>query len=162
MDHPLWPKVAAGIVESQSGDRELARQQLTDLWAELGADDHGLECIVAHYLADLQGDVRSELEWDQRALDAHVHIGDLELKALGVSSAAALLPSLHLNLGDGWLRAGDPVRARHHLDRARSAEVHLRQDGYGDLVRGGLNRLAARIEAARGRDRCLGDPEQTG
>lgn len=147
MDHPLWPTIAAGILESQSGDRELARRQLTDVWSVLGAEDHALRCIVAHYLADLQTDLRSELEWDHRALDAHGKIQDAELSPLGLS-AAAFLPSLHLNLGDGWLRAGDPARARQHLDRARSAEAHLGPDGYGDMVRRGLKGLAGRIEAA--------------
>src|SRR5690349_16445715 len=103
MEHPLWPTVAAGIVASQSGDPE-ASQRLADVWARLDEDDYALRCIVAHYYADLQNDVLAELEWDQRALAAHEHLRDDDLRPMGLPSAAAFLPSLHLNLGDTWLR----------------------------------------------------------
>ncbi|GAA5124725.1 hypothetical protein GCM10023339_46690 [Alloalcanivorax gelatiniphagus] len=147
MEHPLWPAVAAGIVASQSGDPG-AGQQLAEIWAKLGEDDHAMRCIVAHYYADLQDDVLAELEWDHQALAAHEHLRD-DLLPVGLPSAAAFLPSLHLNLGDTWLRAGDPEQARRHLDRARASEGQLGQDPYGDMVRRGLAGLAARIETAR-------------
>jgi hypothetical protein len=57
---------------------------------------------VAHFVADLQDDVPSGLEWDERALTAHAHVKD-----------------------DAWLRAGDPHRARGHLDQASAAEAAL-------------------------------------
>lgn len=148
MEHPLWPTVAAGIVASQSGDPE-ASQRLADVWARLDEDDYALRCIVAHYYADLQNDVLAELEWDQRALAAHGHLRDDDLTPMGLPSAAAFLPSLHLNLGDTWLRAGDPEQARRHLDQARAAEDRLGEDPYGDMVRRGLAGLAARIATAR-------------
>lgn len=151
MEHPLWPSVAAGIVASQSGAPE-AGQQLANVWARLGEGDHAMRCIVAHYYADLQNDVLAELKWDQRALAAHHHLRDDELAPLGLPSAAALLPSLHLNLGDTWLRAGDPEQARRHLDQARAADEQLGQDPYGDLARRGVDGLAARIEAALSTD----------
>ncbi len=145
MEHPLWPKVAAAIVASQSGG-PTAGQHLADVWDQLGEDEHVMRCIVAHYYADLQDDVLAELEWDQRALAAHEHLRDEDLLPLGLSSAAAFLPSLHLNVGDAWLRAGDPDKARQHLEHARAAEDQLGQDPYGDMVRRGLTGLAARIE----------------
>jgi hypothetical protein len=148
MEHPRWPQVAAGIVASQSGDPE-ARRQLADVWEELSEDDHAMRCIVAHYYADLQDDVLDELEWDRRALAAHQHLRDEDLLPMGLPSSAAFLPSLHLNLGDTWLRAGDPEQAGRHLEQARATEEQLGQDPYGDMVRRGLAGLAARIGAAR-------------
>jgi hypothetical protein len=150
MNHPLWPAVAAGIVASQSGRPVEAERELTGAWAACGDDDYALRCIVAHYLADLQDDVRSELEWDQRALAAHEHVKDEELAPMGVPTAAAFLPSLHLNLGDAWLRTGDPVRAQHHLSQARAAEAELGDGPYGDMIRKGIVGLAGRVEAASG------------
>jgi hypothetical protein len=105
---------------------------------------------VAHYLADVQDDVQAELEWDQRALAAHERVKDEELTPMGVPSAAALLPSLHLNLGDAWLRTGNPIRAQHHVDQARAAESELGDGPYGEMIRKGIAGLATRVAAASG------------
>ena len=40
------------------------------------------------------------------ALSEHAHVADEDLAPLGIQSAAGLAPSLHLNLGDGYLRQG--------------------------------------------------------
>ena len=147
MDHPLWPTVVAGIVASQSGQAEEGREQLTAAWEGCGAHDHAVRCVVAHYLADLQEDVWAELEWDQRALSAHEHVQDEDLAPLGIASARAFLPSLHLNLGDAWLRMGDRVRAGRHLEEARAALDELGDDPYGDMVRKGVARLGGRLRS---------------
>ena len=56
------------------GERDHAREVLTDLWNELtdadDADDAVERCAVAHHLADVQDDPRDELSWDLRALAA--------------------------------------------------------------------------------------------
>ena len=86
------------MAASQSGDPK-AGKQLAGVWRMLGSGDHAMRCIVAHYLDDVQGDdVPAEPEWDRRALAALARIRDEELVASGIASAAAFLPSLHLNL----------------------------------------------------------------
>jgi hypothetical protein len=154
MDHPMWPTVVDGIVASQAGRTEEAVRGLTTAWNQCGESDHAMRCVVAHFLADLQEDVRAELDWDQRALAAHVHVQDEDLAPLGVPSARAFLPSLHLNLGDGWFRAGDQEQAERHLQEARAAMDELGDDSYGAMIRSGIARLASRLgaESACGRD----------
>ncbi|WP_211250953.1 hypothetical protein [Phycicoccus jejuensis] len=62
-------------------------------------------------------------------------------------SAAALAPSLHLNLGDGYRRQGRITEARRELEAAETTAHLLGDDGYGELLRGGIERLRARLDA---------------
>jgi len=149
MDRPLWPTVVAGIVASQSGRVAEAEEHLSAAWEACGDNEHALRCIVAHYLADAQDEVWSELEWDRRALEAHAHVRDAELAPLGIPSAKAFLPSLHLNLGDVWLRAGNPVEAERHVLEAQVALDELGDDQYGAMVRKGVASLSRRVAEAK-------------
>ncbi len=54
-------------------------------------------------------------------------------------------PSLHLNLGDVYHRLGDLELARAHLRLGQAALGALGDDGYGQMVRSGLDRLADRL-----------------
>lgn len=92
-------------------------------------------------------DVAAETAWDERALAAHAGVADEDLAPVGIASAAAMLPSLHLNLGDDYRRAGDPVKAREQLVAARRTESLLAADGYGTMIRGGIQRLADRLDS---------------
>lgn len=58
-----------------------------------------------------------------------------------------MVPSLHLNLGDDWLRIGDPVRETSPASGERSAAHVLGEDGYGRMIRKGLDGLADRLTA---------------
>ena len=58
---------------------------------------------------------QGEVRWDELALAAYPHIGDSELRPLGIPTARGLAPSLHLNLGDGYLRQGQVGDARAQL-----------------------------------------------
>ena len=55
-----------------------------------------------------------------------------------------VLPSLHLNVGDAYRRLGDLPAARRHADFGLSWTKELRADGYGDLIKSGLQRLKQR------------------
>jgi hypothetical protein len=141
-----WPEITDAVTVAQSGDPDEGRRRLLACWQGTAEADHAQRCVVAHYLADLQDDLDEELAWDERALEALPHVTDDDLRPLGLSSAAGLAPSLHLNLGDGYLRRGDVDRARHHLEQGMAAVDVLADDAYGTMVRGGFERLAARIE----------------
>lgn len=56
-----------------------------------------------------------------------------------------LAPSLHLNLGDGYLRQGRTPEARDQLNGGLAALSALPDDGYGAMVRRGLTGLEERI-----------------
>jgi hypothetical protein len=141
-----WPDITDAVTIAQTGDPDEGRRRLLECWEGTTEADHAQRCVVAHYLADLQDDLDEELAWDERALDELPHVVDSDLAPLGITSAAGLAPSLHLNLGDGYLRRGDVDRARHHLDEGMATVHVLPDDPYGTMVRGGFDRLAARIE----------------
>lgn len=67
---------------------------------------------------------------------------------MGVPSTAGFAVSLHLNLGDGYLRAGQLAEARVQVQEAQSAVHLLPAEGYWAMIRGGVERLATRVEAA--------------
>lgn len=148
VDSELWPTVAAAITAAQSGEAAAALT-LQECWdAASSSGDHALQCIIAHYLADLQGDVADELLWDQRALDAHGRAARNGFEALGLELGEQLLPSLQLNLADDWLRMGDLVRAEYHLRQVNAARQMLGDDGYGHMITRGLAHLADRLARA--------------
>lgn len=68
---------------------------------------------------------------------------------MGIPSATAMAPSLHLNLGDGYLRQGRVREAEVQLDMGLQSQDVLPADGYGAMIRSGLDRLGSRIDGAR-------------
>lgn len=64
--------------------------------------------------------------------------------------AAAFYPSLHLNLGEVYRKLGDLDRARFHLNQGQAAVSVLGDDGYGQIVKGGLDGLANRLSPSTG------------
>jgi hypothetical protein len=133
--------LAAAVELGRAGERDAARRRLLAMWDDLGADGDPLRrCSVAHFLADLQGDVREELRWDERALAAAQDLTDdrgQEHQAALV--ARGFLPSLQLSLADDHRRLGDPVRAREHFVLAEAALDELSDDDYGRLIRSGVD-----------------------
>ena len=140
-----WETVVQAVQLALTGDRIAGRSALDACWAGTGPDDHAQRVVIAHYLADLQDDLDDDIRWDESALADFAHVGDTDLAAIGIPSAAGMAPSLHLNLGDGYLRRGDPTAARRELDAGLVAAGLLGDDGYGALIRSGLDALAARL-----------------
>lgn len=100
-------------------------------------------------MADVQDDVHEELMWDLRALAAADRVTDERVAQAGVPlSVAGFYPSLHLNLSECYRKLGDPGRAREHLQQARAGIGALGDDEYGQLIRGGLERLAEQLDGA--------------
>lgn len=110
--------------------------------------DHAQRCVIAHYLADLEPDLEAEVLWDELALADYAHVSDGDLAPVGIAAVRGMAPSLHLNLGDGYLRQGRLAEARAQLVAGRAHQDALGADGYGALIRNGLTALSARIEAA--------------
>lgn len=145
----MLERIAEAAELGQAGDPDEGRDALAVLWHELGPDGDPLyRCAVAHALADLQDEVSDELKWDLRALDAAALITDERAAAAGVQGGArGMEPSLHLNVADAYRRLGEPWDAQDHLELGLAAVDALDDDGYGELIRGGLERLAARLAA---------------
>ena len=142
-----WSRVTDAIGLTQRGEVDRGRAELEACWEASSDDDHAVRCVVAHYLADLQTELDEEILWDERALVELPHLRDEDVTGLGVESVAGFAPSLHLNLGDGYLRRGDLDAARHHLEQGRASLGALGDDAYGVMVRRGFERLAARIDS---------------
>lgn len=63
-----------------------------------------------------------------------------------MSGVGGMYPSLHLDLADVYRRLNRPDDARRHVDAGMSRIESLGNDGYGNLIRSGLERVAARLE----------------
>ena len=131
-------RIAEAVELGHAGNAEEARGRLAELWedAEVQADPLH-RCTLAHHAADLQTTVIDELAWDLRALEAAGEVTP--------ERARAHHPSLHLNLGDAYLRLGDAAGACHHLERARACLDRLPDDGYGRMIRAGVESLGQRF-----------------
>ena len=140
-----WEDIVGAVQLSLGGQRERGRRQLEACWSGTVPDDHAQRCVLAHYLADTQDDLDDEIGWDETALHEFAHVGEHELSTIGIASAAGLAPSLHLNLGDGYARRGDVAPARAQLALARSTLAVLPDDGYGQMIRRGVDGLAERL-----------------
>jgi hypothetical protein len=143
-----WRDITNAIGLALGGDQPRGRESLLACWETTTDTDHSQRCVLAHYLADLQSSLQDEVAWDERALSEHAYVVDEDLAPVGMASALALAPSLHLNLGDGYLRQGRLDDARTQLRAGMKAVSALPMDGYGALVRSGLVRLQQRLQEA--------------
>ena len=142
-----WDEITEAVGVALSGDRVRGAALLRAGWDGTADDDHGQRCVIAHYLADLQDHLDDEVGWDERALTEHGQVADGDLAEIGIPSARGMAPSLHLNLGDGYLRQGRVHDARLQLEVALTTVDALSDDGYGVMIRQGLAGLQGRIEA---------------
>ena len=148
-----WATILAAVGRSQTGDRDGGREALGGCWAQSGPDDHAYRCVLAHYLADLQDSLDDEVAWDRTALDEYPRLAREALVPVGIPDAAGLAPSLHLNLGDGYRRQGRLGDAAEQLALGQAAVDVLPDDGYGRMIREGLDRLADRLRSESPTDR---------
>jgi tetratricopeptide (TPR) repeat protein len=139
MTDAVMAEIGEVVALGHSGDTATARQRFADLWDEV--DDPFHRCALAHYAADVQADPSDELRWDLRALAAADAVPDR-------TAVAAFYPSLHLNLADVHRRLGDVEQACRHLEQARATVDALPDDGYGRMIRGGVDRCGARTVRA--------------
>jgi hypothetical protein len=146
-----WEHITSAVGLALTGDTEQGREALTACWRATTDADHAQRCVIAHYLADLQSSLDEEVGWDEAALSEHAQVSDGDLAPVGITSTDGMAPSLHLNLGDGYLRQGRLDAAEAQLEAGMRARGALAADGYGDLIRSGLDRLEERLGEARSR-----------
>lgn len=146
---PTMATVAAAVELGRGGQRAEARTRLAALWEAVGpGGDPLLRVTIAHFLADLQDDVRAELAWDERALSAvQALTGDRAAQQHAGLRVRGFLPSLHLDIADCHRRLGAPEAARRHVARAEADIDVLADDDYGRLIRAGLGHVQAALAA---------------
>jgi hypothetical protein len=143
-----WATILEAVGGAQTGDHATGRQRLLGCWEQTEPGQHAYRCVLAHYLADVQTSLADEVSWDTTALEEFAYLGGGDLVAVGIPAAAGLAPSLHLNLGDGYLRQGRLAEATEQVRAGLASVDVLADDGYGRMVREGLARLEVRVEAA--------------
>jgi hypothetical protein len=148
-------RISVGIELGQHGERDRARQLFTEVWEQIGPHgDPFYRCALAHSMADVQDDPAEELAWDLRALAAADLITEDRARQGGVADAGAgFYPSLHLNLGEAYRQLDDLPSARRHLELGQAAARVLGDDGYGAMIKRGLDGLALRLSTDRPTDR---------
>ncbi|WP_369134359.1 hypothetical protein [Modestobacter sp. I12A-02662] len=140
---PTMAALTAAVERGRAGDRLGARERLAELWRQVGpAGDPLHRVTVAHFLADLQDDVRDELAWDERALADVAELTDERTARFDPGmQVRGFLPSLQLSVADCHRRLGDPVAARRHLAEAEQLVHVLADDDYGRLIRAALTQI---------------------
>lgn len=148
MIDPILDRIGEALAAFNAGRRAEGRMAFSDIWSEIEGEDGSPfhQCILAHYMADAQDDPKQELLWDRRALTAAERIlresaSEEQPSLTGLS----LFPSLHLNLADVLHRTGAMEEARSQLAKAQATSHSMDDDGYGQLIRGGIERLAQRL-----------------
>ena len=139
----VMTQVGQGMELNQSGNRPGARSLFADLWEKVGSEgDPFHRCAIAHSMADVQDELSEEMRWDLLALQAAEQITDSRAQEGGFTGPVqGLYPSLHLNLADDYLRLEEFRAAQRHVIAARNALSFLPDDGYGAMIRGGLDRV---------------------
>jgi hypothetical protein len=146
-EDPVMIRITAAIEQLHSGDRAGAQRAFAELWSEMGdAPDPFHVCILSHYMADTQDDVRYELEWDLRALVAAGLVSDERTKKHHASLAIkSFYPSLYLNVADAYFRLREFENARQNLQKAQSGLQYLPDSPLAGMIRGGVERLAHKL-----------------
>lgn len=146
---PVLARLHEGIQLRLQGRHAEARVVMEQLWNDMGGADGAPlhRCTIAHSLADTQDEVDDELRWDLAALDAAREVTDADVAAAGMGdAAAALMPSLYLNLAECYRKLGQYVHAREHLLLGSRSVDELPAGEYGDSIRGALADLARRLD----------------
>jgi hypothetical protein len=138
-------RIVAAVELGRSGARAAARVALETLWNEMGKNDADPfhQCVLAHFMADLQEGDQAELHWDELALHAVASVTDERAQEYDSSlQVRGLMPSLYLSLADDHRRLGEMERAQEFLDQARSVSDALGNDPYGLVVKSAFEKIA--------------------
>lgn len=144
---PVMARLNEIAVLSATVDREQARLEYLQVWEQVGEDGDPLHLMtLLHHLADLYDDPQQALDWDQRALLAADRLTDERLEQYHPGLRRdAMYPSLYLNIADNLAKLGRTAEAEDVLTKAERHLDQLGDDGYGAMIRGGIDRLRARI-----------------
>jgi hypothetical protein len=140
----LQERIRAAVRQRESGDIEDARLALASLRLEIEKATTFDQLFFAHSFADVQADLDDEIHWDCAALELCEQLTEQEAEAEGIPGGKAdLLPSLHLNLADGYRRRGDEATAlAHHQAGLRHLDA-LDGGQYGPAIRAAFARFEA-------------------
>lgn len=117
-----------GMLLEGEGKMEEAHDLFKQAWDKAETDFERF--TAAHYVARHQSSVEDKLKWDERALQYALKMEDEKMKAV--------LPSLYLNIAKCYEDLKDLKKALLNFQLAQSFCYLLPDDGYGNMIKGGI------------------------
>ena len=121
---------ADGMTLEGKGDKRGASQLFLQAWLRSATDFE--KFTAAHYVARHQKNISDKLKWDKTALKHALNIND--------ESTKETLPSLYLNIGKCYEDLNDLDNAKSNYQAAFSYAVFLPDNGYGNMIRTGIEK----------------------
>lgn len=126
---------AQGMNLEGEGKPEEAAKIFYQAWD--AATDDFEKFTAAHYVARHQNSAADKLLWDETALNSALTLDDDSIKGI--------LPSLYLNVAKCHEDIGDFENALKNYESANSFAVFLPVDGYGKMIRLGIESGIKRV-----------------
>jgi tetratricopeptide (TPR) repeat protein len=136
-DNNIVKLCARGMELEGEGKKEEASKVFLEAWEQ--ASDDKEKFTAAHYVARHQQSIADKLAWDETALELALKIKD--------DSVKGAYPSLYLNIAKGYEDLEDFEKATKNYETALSYANFLHEDGYGRMIRGGVENGLERIKA---------------
>ena len=119
---------AQGMSLEGQGKLEEASKVFTKAWND--ATSNFEKFTAAHYVARHQASIADKLKWDETALQLALKIDDNTVKGV--------FPSLYLNIAKCYEDLGNFGKAKENYQLALSVTTSLTDDGYGNMIKGGI------------------------
>jgi rifampin ADP-ribosylating transferase len=134
-DNKIVKLCAHGMDLEGEGKNEEAAAVFLQAWEQ--ATDDKEKFTAAHYVARHQQSIADKLAWDKTALELAMKIKDESVKGA--------YPSLYLNIAKGYEDLQEFEKAAENYNLALSHSHFLREDGYGNMIKGGVANGLERI-----------------
>ncbi len=128
-------KLCAEGMELEGVDKMRAGEKFHEAWKL--SRTHFEKFTAAHYVARHQSSVSDKLQWDKVALEYALAIEDASVKRV--------LPSLYLNVAKCFEDLEDYETARAYYNSGASYFDNLPDDGYGAMIKRGIQSGLQRI-----------------
>lgn len=125
-----------GMDMETKGLTEEASKLFLQAWNEAANDFE--KFTAAHYVAKHQKDVSGKLKWDKIALQLALKINDETVKGS--------YPSLYLNIAKCYEDLDDYDNAKKNYQLALSFTNLLPDNGYGNMIKGGITKGIERVK----------------
>lgn len=134
-DNKIVQLCTKGIELEGQGELAEASNFFNQAWHEATNDFE--KFTAAHYVARHQKSISDKLKWDEIALKYALNINDKTVRSA--------LPSLYLNIGKCYEDLNDFDNAKKHYHIALSFIHFLPVNGYGEMIKRGINSGVERI-----------------
>jgi len=135
-ENPIIKLCAAGMQLEGEGKSDEASATFHQAWEQATNDFE--KFAAAHYVARHQQSVADKLKWDKTALSLALGLDDEGIKGA--------LPSLYLNIAKCYEDLQNFTKANENYRLALSFTGFLHEDGYGNMIRAGINAGMERVK----------------